>query len=157
MMPMVFEVSSSVTLLFDFWHVNSPGGMFVSVLVVMLLTILYEMLKVWRLWLGRGPSLKEYSTPYAGTPSHQIDNSSVLENSHSESSLTTGESSSFFPNNKASWLLHGIQTLLHFLQVTLGYMLMLCVMSFNTWIFLGVILGSALGYFISFPLLEQFR
>lgn len=54
-----------------------------------------------------------------------------------------------------SWLLHLIQTLLHLLQVTLGYMLMLCVMSYNTWIFLGVIVGSALGYFISFPLLGQ--
>lgn len=41
------------------------------------------------------------------------------------------------------------------LQVSLGYMLMLCVMSYNTWIFLGVIVGSVLGYFISFPLLGQ--
>lgn len=62
-----------------------------------------------------------------------------------------------------SWLLHALQTLLHILQVSLGYMLMLCVMSYNTWIFLGVIVGSALGYFISFPLLgriwrrEEFR
>lgn len=54
-----------------------------------------------------------------------------------------------------SWLLHGIQTLLHMLQVSLGYMLMLCVMSYNTWIFLGVIVGSVLGYFISFPLLGR--
>lgn len=54
-----------------------------------------------------------------------------------------------------SWLLHGIQTVLHMLQVSLGYMLMLCVMSYNTWIFLGVIVGSVLGYFISFPLLGQ--
>lgn len=54
-----------------------------------------------------------------------------------------------------SWLLHCIQTVLHILQVSLGYMLMLCVMSYNTWIFLGVIAGSVLGYFISFPLLGQ--
>lgn len=54
-----------------------------------------------------------------------------------------------------SWLLHGIQTVLHMLQVSLGYMLMLCVMSYNTWIFLGVIVGSVLGYFISFPLLGR--
>lgn len=53
-----------------------------------------------------------------------------------------------------SRLLHGIQTLLHLLQVTLGYMLMLCVMSFNVWICLGVIAGSTLGYFISYPLLD---
>lgn len=52
-------------------------------------------------------------------------------------------------------LLHGVQTLLHIVQVTLGYLLMLCVMSYNTWIFLGVIVGSALGYFIAFPLLKH--
>lgn len=52
-------------------------------------------------------------------------------------------------------LLHGVQTLLHLVQVTLGYMLMLCVMSYNVWIFLGVVLGSALGYFIAFPLLRD--
>lgn len=54
-----------------------------------------------------------------------------------------------------SWLLHVIQTCLHVLQVTLGYMLMLCVMSYNVWIFLGVVLGSALGYYVAFPLLGQ--
>lgn len=52
-------------------------------------------------------------------------------------------------------LLHLVQTLLHLVQVTLGYMLMLCVMSYNTWIFLGVVLGSALGYFVAFPLLRD--
>ncbi|XP_077479232.1 protein SLC31A2 [Stigmatopora argus] len=154
MMPMVFDVSSSVTLLFDFWHVNSPGGMFVSVIVVMLLTILYEILKVWRFGLSRRTLLTQYSTQYTGAPS-QIDNTTGLENSTSESSLVTKESGSFFPNNKESWLQHGIQTLLHLVQVTLSYMLMLCVMSFNTWIFLGIIVGAALGYFISFPLLDQ--
>lgn len=56
-----------------------------------------------------------------------------------------------------SWLLHVIQTALHVLQVVLGYMLMLCVMSYNTWIFLGVVLGSVLGYFLSFPLLDQMQ
>lgn len=53
-----------------------------------------------------------------------------------------------------SWLIHAVQAVLHMMQVSLGYMLMLCVMSYNTWIFLGVIVGSGLGYFISFPLLR---
>ncbi|XP_019735201.1 protein SLC31A2 [Hippocampus comes] len=154
MMPMTFEASSSVTLLFDFWHVNSPGGMFLSVIVVMLLTVFYELLKVWRLWLSRSTVPAQYMTPNGGAPSRRSDSSSVLENSPSEASLTPRESQPFFPNNRGRRLLHGIQTLLHLLQVTLGYMLMLCVMSFNVWIFLGVIAGSTLGYFISYPLLD---
>ncbi|XP_037122359.1 probable low affinity copper uptake protein 2 [Syngnathus acus] len=148
MMTMTFQVSSHVTLLFDFWQVNSPGGMVLSVIVVMLLTVLYELLKVWRVWLSRSTLLAQYSTPFSSSP--------VVENSSPEASLTPSESNPIFPSNKSNWLLHGIQTFLHLLQVTLGYMLMLCVMSFNTWIFLGVIVGSTLGYFISFPLLDRY-
>ncbi|XP_044030870.1 probable low affinity copper uptake protein 2 isoform X2 [Siniperca chuatsi] len=143
---MTFGVSSSVTLLFDFWDVHGPAGMVMSVFVVLLLTVFYEMLKVWRVRLGSGSKL-------AAPPSYHSDSGSVLDSSPSESSLTPIESHPPVSNTKNSWLLHGIQTVLHMLQVSLGYMLMLCVMSYNTWIFLGVIVGSVLGYFISFPLL----
>lgn len=158
MMPMTFEVSSSVTLLFDFWDVHGPAGMVLSVVVVLLLTVFYELLKVWRVWLGRSSKLAQPQpqSPYAAPPSCRSDNSSVLDSSPSESSLTPMESHPSTSNtSRNSWLLHGIQTVLHILQVTLGYMLMLCVMSYNTWIFLGVIVGSLLGYFISFPLVGQ--
>ncbi|KAM9841438.1 protein SLC31A2 isoform 2-T2 [Aulostomus maculatus] len=121
--------------------------MVVSVLVVLLLTVFYEVLKVWRVCLSSSSKL-------ARPPSqHPSDSSSMLECSPSVSSLTPIEPRPPAPSTKNSWLLHGIQTALHVLQVSLGYMLMLCVMSYNTWIFLGVIVGSALGYFISFPLL----
>lgn len=157
MMPMTFEVSSSVTLLFDFWDVHGPAGMVMSVIVVFLLTVFYELLKVWRVWLGQSSQLAQTQTQcsYAGPQSFRGDNISVLESSPSQSSLTPIESPPPSPNTRNSWLLHGIQTVLHMLQVTLGYMLMLCVMSYNTWIFLGVIMGSVLGYFISFPLLGK--
>lgn len=59
--------------------------------------------------------------------------------------------SSFF----SRWLLHSIQTALQVFQVTLGYMIMLCVMTYNVWIFLGVVLGSGLGYFLAYPLLGR--
>lgn len=147
MMSMTFETSSSVTLLFDFWNVHGAAGMVLSVLVVFLLTLFYELLKVWRIWLSR--RFKKTTAPLS-------DGTSVLESSPSESSLTpiasvtqptTGTSS------RNSLQLHLVQTALHVLQVALGYMLMLCVMSYNTWIFIAVIAGSVLGYFILFPLL----
>lgn len=149
-MQMTFGVSSSVTLLFDFWDVHGPAGMVLSVFVVLLLTVFYDVLKVWRVWLGNSSRLAQPQVP-----SCRRDSSSVLGSSPSESSLTPIQSQPPAASTRNSWLLHVIQTILHILQVSLGYMLMLCVMSYNTWIFLGVIVGSALGYFISFPLLGQ--
>ncbi|XP_076614140.1 protein SLC31A2 [Chaetodon auriga] len=155
MMSMTFGVSSNVTLLFDFWDVHGPAGMVLSVFVVLLLTVLYEVLKVWRVWLGSRSKLAQPQSANAVPPSSRRESSSVLESSPSESSLTPIQAQPPAVSTRNSWLLHLIQTLLHILQVSLGYMLMLCVMSYNTWIFLGVVAGSVLGYFISFPLLGQ--
>ncbi|MEQ2184134.1 hypothetical protein GOODEAATRI_004828 [Goodea atripinnis] len=149
-MQMTFEASSSVKLLFDLWDVHGPVGMVLSVFVVLLLTVFFEILKVWRVWLSSSSKLAQSASAYAAAPSGRTESCSVLDASPSESSLTSQPLST-----RNRWLLHIIQTCLHILQVTLGYMLMLCVMSYNIWIFLGVILGSALGYFISFPLLGQ--
>ncbi|XP_027134413.1 protein SLC31A2 isoform X2 [Larimichthys crocea] len=150
---MTFEASSSVTLLFDFWDVHGPAGMVLSVFVVFLLTVFYELLKVWRVWLGSKSRLAQPQSLYS-PPQSQCSNP-VLVSTPSESSLTPIQPEHLVPRTSNSWLLHGIQTLLHMLQVTLGYILMLCVMSYNTWIFIGVIVGSVLGYFISFPLLGR--
>ncbi|XP_012719626.1 probable low affinity copper uptake protein 2 [Fundulus heteroclitus] len=154
-MQMTFEASSSVTLLFDFWDVHGPAGMVLSVFFVLVLTVFFEILKVWRVWLSSNSQLAQppSGSAYAAAPSGRTESCSVVDGSPSEASLTPTESQPLSTRN--SWLLHIIQTCLHVLQVTLGYMLMLCVMSYNVWIFLGVVLGSALGYFISFPLLGQ--
>ncbi|XP_030004315.1 protein SLC31A2 [Sphaeramia orbicularis] len=156
MMSMTFEASSSVTLLFDFWDVHGPAGMVLSVFVVLLLTVFYEVLKVWRVWLSQRVTLAPPRSPFAAPPPpcHST-STATLDNSTSESSLTPIEPIIPTVSTGHSWVLHGVQTLLHMLQVTLGYMLMLCVMSYNLWIFLGVVGGSVLGYFISFPLLGK--
>jgi len=38
------------------------------------------------------------------------------------------------------------QTLLYMLQITLGYFLMLIVMTYNAWLFIAIILGAGTGY-----------
>jgi len=45
-------------------------------------------------------------------------------------------------------LAHGIQTLLHVIQVTVSYMLMLVFMTYNVWLCLAVVIGAGLGYFL---------
>lgn len=167
-------------------RVSASSGMLLSVVVVMLLTVFYELFKVWRVWLETRTELAQPTRKYTSPPAVRSDSSSVLESSQSELSLTPGgphlpalnirNRSASLWNPKAtgletcpdpdelkifisllsfSWVLRVSQTFLHVLQVSLGYMLMLCVMSYNAWIFLAVVVGSALGYFISFPLLNR--
>lgn len=152
-MSMTFDSSSSVTLLFDFWEVHGVAGMLLSVVVVFLLTLCYEVLKVSRIWLSH--RFEKSTTPPCG------DNTPVLDSMPSESSLASiapaQPPDSHIDRRRRLLLLHGTQAVLHVLQVALGYMLMLCVMSYNTWIFLAVIFGSVLGYFLLFPLLSCWR
>ncbi|TRY57665.1 hypothetical protein DNTS_025902 [Danionella cerebrum] len=163
-MNMHFEASSNVTLLFDFWDVRGPAGMVLSVFVVLLLTVFYELLKVWKINVGKKQApVSQTSAPVSfATDQSCFDtvakcgegssNPSEISLAPTENNTSTIETR---PADK-SWTLHCLQTAIHILQVTLGYMLMLCVMSYNVWIFLGVIMGSVLGYFLGFPLLSHF-
>lgn len=42
---------------------------------------------------------------------------------------------------------HIVQTILHFIQLTFSYLLMLIAMTFNVWLFFAILLGSFCGYF----------
>ncbi len=46
-----------------------------------------------------------------------------------------------------------LQTMMSFLQITLGYFLMLIVMSFNAYLVFSVLFGSVLGFFLLNPFL----
>ncbi|KAK6470972.1 putative low affinity copper uptake protein 2 isoform X1 [Huso huso] len=143
MMSMHFTASSRVTLLFEFWDVNGPAGMVVSVLVVLLMTVFYELLKIWKVSLdsrSKPPSLLDSSSR------------TTLVETVSESSVPPAPPQHSF-SNKRWFLFHVLQTAIHVVQVVLSYMLMLCIMSYSVWIFLGVVLGSAIGYFVAYPLL----
>lgn len=67
--------------------VFASPGMVLSVLVVLLLTVFYELLKVWRVWLGSHSKLAQPQSRYATQMSHSSDRSSVLGGGASESSL----------------------------------------------------------------------
>ena len=43
---------------------------------------------------------------------------------------------------------HVIQTLLHMLQVTMSFFLMLVAMTYNVWLFVAIVLGAGAGYFL---------
>ncbi|XP_063000855.1 protein SLC31A2 [Elgaria multicarinata webbii] len=145
MMPMSFVFSDQVVLLFDFWSVHSAAGMVLSVAVVMLIAVLYEAVKVSKAKLIQ----RATPTPIATSVSQET------LGEPERGSVSTGIGQLPSSPQKSWWFpWHVAQSLLHVVQVVLGYLVMLAVMSYNTWIFLGVIVGSAIGYYLAYPLLS---
>ncbi|XP_045696489.1 probable low affinity copper uptake protein 2 [Phyllostomus hastatus] len=140
-MEMHFIFSDKVVLLFDFWSVHSPAGIAVSVLVVLLLAMLYESIK-----------FAKTKLLYWTLVNMPTSTSERLEGTDQDSS-----SSESLPVSRPRlrwWLSHFGLSLIHIVQVVIGYFVMLAVMSYNTWIFLGVVLGAAVGYYLAYPLLS---
>ncbi|NXG84756.1 COPT2 protein, partial [Stercorarius parasiticus] len=120
----------------------SPAGMALSVLVILLLSVLYEAVKMGKAVLLRRAVL---ALP------RSLSRESLLEPEEEDTGPTQGSPSLMggCPILLRRWFrYHLSQTLFHVVQVVLGYMVMLAVMSYNAWIFLGVIAGSTLGYFV---------
>ncbi|XP_036288865.1 probable low affinity copper uptake protein 2 isoform X1 [Pipistrellus kuhlii] len=137
-----FFFSDKVVLLFDFWDVQSPAGMALSVLVILLLSVLYESIK-----FGKAKLLHQNLVSMSTCTSQQ--NEETDQSSSSSSELPPASTP------RLRWFLcHFGQSLIHIAQVVIGYFIMLAVMSYNTWIFLGVVLGSAVGYYLAYPLLS---
>lgn len=117
-------------------------GMALSVVVVLLLAVLYESIKV-----GKAKLL------YQAAVSLSIPTSQLTEETDQDSS---GSDSPPVSRTRLRWFFcHFGQSLIHVVQVVIGYFMMLAVMSYNTWIFFGVILGSAVGYYLAYPLLSM--
>ncbi|CAM5102738.1 unnamed protein product [Natator depressus] len=138
MMQMYFYFSDKVVLLFDFWNVHTPAGMVLSVLVVLLLAALYEAIKMSKTKLLRRMILAIPTT---------LSQESLREPEPGSVNSNLGQQNT---TSKRWFLYHISQSLLHVVQVVIGYLVMLVVMSYNTWIFLGVIVGSALGYYVAY-------
>ncbi|KAH0505591.1 putative low affinity copper uptake protein 2 [Microtus ochrogaster] len=130
---MHFIFSDEAVLLFDFWRVHSPTGMALSVLVVLLLAVLYEGTKV-----AKAKLLHKTLENLSNTTSQQL----ILESDQD----STGSRSTPADGHRLRWFLcYFGQSLVHVIQVVLGYFVMLAIMSYNTWIFLGAIVGLVPG------------
>lgn len=73
-------------------YVSVSSGMLLSVFVVMLLTVFYELFKVWRACLETKSELPQPHLTYTPPPPVRSDSTTVLESSQSELSLTHKES-----------------------------------------------------------------
>lgn len=132
-MAMTFNLAyTNVELLFTGLTINSPGEMGGACVAVFLLAVLYEALKIGReVLLRRNQVTVRYnSMPLGGS------DGTVLMETHK----TVGQ--------RMLSSAHLLQTLLHVLQVTLSYMLMLVFMTYNGFLCIAVAAGAGVGYFL---------
>uniref|UniRef100_A0A8C0I913 Copper transport protein n=1 Tax=Bubo bubo TaxID=30461 RepID=A0A8C0I913_BUBBB len=136
---MSFYFSDTAVLLFDFWSVHTPTG---AVLAMG--------------WEGGEEVGFSPALPFAD-PSLCLLPKPISSGSWPRGAAGCPSPSLMgFPISFHRWFQYHVgQTLFHVVQVVLGYMVMLAVMSYNAWIFLGAIVGSTLGYFVGYPLLGR--
>ncbi|KAL5483949.1 hypothetical protein EMCRGX_G020370 [Ephydatia muelleri] len=144
-MDMTFYFSSKFNLLFQSWNISSAGqlaGVLVGIFVVVLF---YEGLKMSREVL-LAVTLKRKGVMSAPKFTYPL---LIIQQADKRPSPHPSHTSSNSGPRFAIVLIHLLQFGLRIVEVGLAYLLMLAVMTFNGWLFLTVVLGAAVGYFVS--------
>uniref|UniRef100_A0A9J2P6K7 Copper transport protein n=1 Tax=Ascaris lumbricoides TaxID=6252 RepID=A0A9J2P6K7_ASCLU len=115
---MTFHFGDNEVLLFNFWTTSSPGMMVLSCLIVVLLCIIMEAVR-WQRSFRK--ATKKQVQPGSQMPSFRRPQITVAL---------------------------CLETVMHAIQLTIGYILMLLFMTFNVWICIAVVLGEVIGRFI---------
>jgi len=146
MMSMSFEAGTNVTILFKSWKTTDAWSLFGSVVAIILMGFLYEALKYFREYL----MCKHQSCSGAPESQNLLNPNNTIAPSSSNQENTNGRENGIWYakcRDDVCNMFHILQTFLHFVQIGLGYLLMLVAMTYNVWCFLGVLIGCALGYF----------
>lgn len=160
-----FHFGYNETILFSSWTISSVGGLIGSMVAIFLMATLYEGLKYYREYLfWKTYNLLEYRPVCAPPPDRTVEEQRsgtsaptvqyigevihkkpwvVLELLYGKSLIAYFH----YSPTMISWN-HLYQTLLHIIQVTLSFLLMLIFMTYNVWLCLAVVLGAAVGYFL---------
>ena len=166
MMKMYFHFGYNEVILFDFWRIDSVGGLIGSMIACFILAFGYEALRFYRDSLARNhfnrAAAAAAAAAAANNPQPQIqpandeqrrgDGYNVVENE--EESGSSGSVRVRSPSSSAIRTLetnmlskgHLALTVLQGVQVTLAYLLMLIFMTYNVWLCLATVLGAVIGY-----------
>ncbi|XP_031560014.1 probable low affinity copper uptake protein 2 [Actinia tenebrosa] len=150
-----FKVSNTnVTLLFEGWNISSSAVLVGSCIGVFFLSILSECVRSMRIRLYMSSNKQSVKiTPQSPAGSEVNSRKNVASNE----SLNFGSTETLQPAQRGKTerkqehpftIRHVIQVLLHVVQLVLGYLLMLIVMTFNVWLGIAVVLGLGTGYFM---------
>lgn len=170
---MVFHLGNRETILFGFWTTSTTTSLVLSCLIVFIIAVGYEALKCYREWLKKCyKKRQEGGSDRGGSTATQLAPPPTLIDAYSSplSPVTlvgvgAGAGAGADPSQnqrpplttRVPWLAptHWYQTLLHMLQVTISFLLMLIFMTFNVWLCIAVVLGAGVGYFIFFARSEN--
>lgn len=115
MMNMVFHFGSSETILFGFWRISSVFGLLFSLALIVASCFLLEFVRWYRLFRKKEQATEALSSRRRQTIQERLNPNLALD------------------------------VVLHIVQLTLSYFLMLIVMTFNVWLCMGVVIGEALA------------
>jgi hypothetical protein len=139
-MHMTFWLDYNINeLLFPNLQTTSVGGLILVILVVMILAAVYEDIKVLLAWI-------KFNAAAARSP-HKM--RCMNDGPMSAASLPITKS------QRALWFL--LELSLYVFEVLLGYIVMLLVMTYNGYLFIAVLIGSGLSYFIFGPSMMRIR
>lgn len=131
-MDMSFVSSKTIShILFKDWSVSSIGGLVGSCIAIVVIAIFFE-------------SLKSYKGPYRKRLYRRdCESIPLIRRLHkNENRLTLTD--------------HLKKTFLFVVRFLVGYFLMLVAMTYNVWLFLAVVIGCGLGYFLATPFMQYY-
>lgn len=130
---MVFHADVTQEILFRGWETTNALELFGSAAAIFLAGALYEGLKYYREAL--------HARATTATGDSQVN---ITKNECGSKGACGGAATVKYSMLSSA---HIIQTLLHIIQSTASYILMLVFMTYNVWLCMALVLGMALGYF----------
>ena len=141
---MYFHTDFGDTIFFKDWITSSHLETFYVCIAFFMYAIIYEALKSYRKTLIFKKNFRSDSYAVAA----KLSANGLGSNPIGEDAVSS-ECHEMKPWLKEMFsMIHGINTLIHTTQIAMGYILMLAVMTFNLWIIMSILLGSAVGFFI---------
>ncbi|XP_052788412.1 probable low affinity copper uptake protein 2 isoform X1 [Mya arenaria] len=139
-----FFLSADINhLFFEGWHFQGTGGVIGCCVMIFVLTILLEAGKAVIFYIQL--RLKQNPLTYGRTGTTSIQDTRSSETSLFSSLQIPADLGQI---KKLRIQYHISAYVLHTLNLLLGYLLMLAVMTFDAYIFIAVMLGSGVGYFV---------
>lgn len=133
-----FHGGYEATILWDSWSTKTVTSFVFSCIGIFLISIAYEGLK----FLRERIHIKQMEKIYAENRTKRTERGT--ETYGSVDPLTTQEEPSV--KDRILNKVHIIQALLHIIQMTISYGLMLVAMTYNYWLFLSLVVGFGFGY-----------